>query len=240
MKKLIALLLLLNPLFIQASVDGIELDEIDVDLSDSAALTRGAEHFVKYCLGCHSAKHIRYSRIAKDFDLTKTEILVIAPEGTGIYDPMHSVMSPENAEIWFGGAIAPDLSLVGRARGADWLYTYLKSFYVDESKSLGTNNLVFKDVGMPNVLYNLQGRQEATFKETGGTRINTGLQITKAGTLSEEEFDKFTQELVGFLVYVGEPSKLERITMGKYVLLFILLFIFVAYLLKKEYWKDIH
>ena len=116
MKKLIALLalLLLQPLVIQAAINGVHLDEVDIDLSDSEALKRGADHYVKYCLGCHSAKHIRYSRIAKDLDLEKAEILAIAPDGAGIYDPMFSAMNPEDALIWFGGAKAPDLSLIAR------------------------------------------------------------------------------------------------------------------------------
>lgn len=240
MQKLIALLLLLQPLLIHAAANGVKLDSVDIDLANSASLTRGAEHYVKYCLGCHSVKHIRYSRIAKDFRLSKTQALAIAPEGAGIYDPMHSAMNPKDGEKWFGGALAPDLSLIARSRGADWLYTYLRSFYIDDSKYLGANNLVAKDIGMPNVLYNLQGRQEPIYKKVGNAQIVTALQITQAGVMNKTEFDQFTKELVGFLVYVGEPSKLERITMGKYVLLFILLFIFVAYLLKKEYWKDIH
>lgn len=240
MKKLIALLLFMQPLLIHAAANGIALDKVNIDISDSEALMRGANHYVKYCLGCHSAKHIRYSRIAKDFDLSKNQIMTIAPEGAGIYDPMYSAMDADDGEKWFGGAVAPDLSLIARSRGADWLYTYLRTFYADESKYLGTNNLTFKNVGMPNVLYNLQGRQELIFKNIGNSQINTGIQITQAGTMSKAEFNQFTKELVSFLVYVGEPSKLERIALGKYVLLFILLFIFVAYLLKKEYWKDIH
>ena len=131
------------------------------------------------------------------------------------YSDSQKALTPENVEEW-------------------------KSFYVDTKKHLGSNNALFKDVSMPNVLYSLQGRQEASYKMIGNTNVFTGLQLTQAGTLSEAEFNEFTNELVNFLVYVGEPSKLQRVTMGKYVLLFILLFIFVAYLLKKEYWKDIH
>ncbi len=158
----------------------------------------------------------------------------------GIVCRMGKRSNLSRAKQWFGGASAPDLSLIARSRGADWLKTYLKSFYVDDKKPLGSNNALFKDVSMPNVLYNLQGRQEASYKMIGNTKVFTGLQLTDAGTLGEAEFDQFTDELVNFLVYVGEPSKLQRVTMGKYVLLFILLFIYVAYLLKKEYWKDIH
>lgn len=239
MKKIIALLLL-HPLIIHASINTIKLDEVDIDLANTATLKRGAEHYVKYCLGCHSAKYMRYSRIAEDLNLDKKQILSLAPKGASIYDAMNSAMSPKDAKKWFGGVNAPDLSLIARSRGADWIYTYLRSFYADASKHLGTNNLVFKDVGMPNVLYALQGKQELTCEDSNNSRIYTCLKITQVGTLNATEFNQFTAELVNFLVYVGEPSKLERVTMGKYVLLFILLFIYVAYLLKKEYWKDIH
>ena len=240
MKKIITLLLLLQPLVIHAYSSEIKLDEVDIDLTDYAALKRGAEHYATYCLGCHSAKHIRYLRIAEDFNLDQEQVLKdIAPEGAIIYDSMRSAMNVNDAEIWFGTK-PPDLSLIARSRGADWLYTYLRGFYADDSKPLGTNNLVFEDVGMPNVLYTLQGKQELAYKQIGDTKVYTGLKITKPGKLSEGEFNQFTTELVNFLVYVGEPSKLQRVTMGKYVLLFIFLFIVIAYLLKKEYWKDIH
>lgn len=240
MKKLIALLLLMPPLLVHASGVEVKLKHVDIDLADNETLKRGAQHYVEYCLGCHSSKHIRYSRIAKDLKMTKQQVLELAPAGAGIYDSMISAMDPNDAKQWFNGAPAPDLSLIARSRGPEWLYTYLHSFHVDDKKPMGSNNLLFKDVSMPNVLYELQGRQELTFSDLGKTRISTGLKITEVGALSAQEFEQFTRELVTFLVYVGEPSKLERLTMGKYVLLFILLFIFVAYLLKKEYWKDIH
>ena len=240
MKKLSALLLFLLPVAIQASVSNVELDEVDINLTNYASLQRGARNYATYCLGCHSSKHIRYIRIAEDFGIDKDKVLKeIAPEGASIYDSMVTAMNPHDAEKWFGTK-APDLSLIARSRGADWLYTYLKSFYVDENKVLGANNTVFKDVGMPNVLWQLQGIQQANFVQVDGKKKLDRLVITKPGKMTEQEFDQFVTDLVNFLVYVGEPIQLERERMGKYVLFFILMFIAIAYLLKKEYWKDIH
>ncbi len=240
MKKLIYTLLFILPFSVFASGSGMELEEADIDLSDYDSLQRGAKHYVTYCLGCHSAKHIRYKRIALDFEIDEQTVLNnIAPYGAGIYDQMHSAMNNRDATKWFG-TNPPDLSLIARSRGADWLYSYLKGFYVDKSKPLGVNNVVFKDVGMPNVLWQLQGEQMPVIKKIDGQEVITNLVSKKPGKLSAKEFDTMINDLVNFLVYVGEPVQLERRSMGKYVLFFILMFTVVAYLLKKEYWKDIH
>ncbi len=239
MKKLITTLLML-PFIAMAAGDGIELDDADIDLTDNASLQRGAKSYVTYCLGCHSAKHIRYLRMAYDFDIEEEKVLdEIAPEGAGIYDKMHSAMNAHDAEKWFG-INPPDLSLIARSRGADWLYTYLRSFYVDKSKTLGVNNALHKDVSMPNPFWQLQGLQQPVFRNVSGNETLTDLKILEPGKMSTEEFDGLVNDLVNFLVYVGEPHQLERQRLGKYVLFYILLFIVVAYLLKKEYWKDVH
>lgn len=240
MKNLIfPLLLLLLPLNLYAS-GNIELQQADIDLSDDASLERGAEHYVTYCLGCHSVKYIRYLRLSKDLEIPEDEILKkVAPIGAGIYDKMLSAMNAHDSRKWFGTE-PPDLSLVARSRGADWIYTYLKSFYSDAKAPTGSNNLVFPDVGMPNMLWQLQGEQAPVFKMVDQQQIIDHLEKTTTGTLSDEEFDLFVNDLVNFLVYVSEPAQLERESMGKYVLFFILMFLAVAYLLKKEYWKDIH
>jgi ubiquinol-cytochrome c reductase cytochrome c1 subunit len=227
-------------LSVAASGGGFKLEDADIDLSNSAMLERGAKHYVTYCLGCHSAKHIRYKRIAIDLQLDEAEILKnVAPLGAGIYDQMHSAMNSHDAEKWYG-TNPPDLSLIARSRGADWLYTYLKSFYTEKGKPTGVNNAVFPDVAMPNVFWQLQGTQTAVTKNIDGQEVITELKLTEPGQLSPQEFDKMVNELVNFLVYVGEPVQLERQQMGKYVLFFILMFIVLAYLLKKEYWKDVH
>jgi ubiquinol-cytochrome c reductase cytochrome c1 subunit len=211
MKKFIILLLLLLPLSVFAS-ESVHLQDADIDLSDNASLERGAKTFVTYCLGCHSAKHIRYKRIAIDLKISDEEVLKeIAPVGAAIYDQMHSAMNGHDANKWFGTE-PPDLSLIARSRGADWLYSYLKGFYVDKSKPLGVNNVVFEDVGMPNMLWQLQGLQVPVYKNTaeGEAKVIEKLEIEQPGTMSPEEFDKTVNDLVNFLVYVGEPVQLER------------------------------
>ena len=239
MKNLITLLLLMILSFGVRASEGIELQEADVDLSDKTSLLRGAKHFVTYCLGCHSIKQVRYLRIALDTHADEKEVLTdIAPLGASIYDQLHSAMNKHDAEKWFGTQ-PPDLSLVARSRGADWIYSYLKSYYSDTSRPFGVNNLIFEDTAMPNPLWQLQGEQHEVIRKTiYGDRID--LVLEKEGTLSEKEFDQMVNDLVTFLVYVGEPVQLERQSMGKYVLFFLFMFFALAYLLKKEYWKDIH
>ncbi|MFW5443327.1 MAG: cytochrome c1 [Methylococcaceae bacterium] len=240
MKKIIYTLLLFLPLSVFAAGNGVKLQSVDIDLADFASIQRGAKHYVTYCLGCHSAKYMRYKRIAMDLEIDEKIVLKeIAPEGANIYDQMHTAMNAHDSKKWFG-IVPPDLSLIGRSRGGDWLYSYLKGFYVDPSKPLGINNTVFKDVGMPNVLWSLQGTQTAIIENVHGQEVVTYLKLKNDGTLSAKEFDKMITELVNFLVYVGEPVQLERQRMGKFVLFFLLMFTVIAYLLKKEYWKDVH
>jgi ubiquinol-cytochrome c reductase cytochrome c1 subunit len=241
MKNLITLFLLATLCFAVNASEDIKLQEADVDLTDNESLQRGAQHFVTYCLGCHSIKHIRYLRMAIDFDVDNKKVLKdIAPEGAGIYDKLYTAMNAHDAEKWFG-IQPPDLSLIARSRTPDWLYSYLKGFYTDPAKPpLGVNNVVFKDVGMPNVFWQLQGQQDAVYKTVDGQKVIDRLVLREPGTLSEQEFDHMVNDLVNFLVYVGEPVKLERERMGKYVLFFLFMFLIIAYLLKKEYWKDVH
>jgi ubiquinol-cytochrome c reductase cytochrome c1 subunit len=239
MKKIITALLLLLPLHVIAASGEVKLLSVDIDLDDFSSIKKGAKHYVTYCLGCHSAKHMRYKRIAIDLELEDNEVLAdIAPKGARIYDQMHTAMDLHDSRKWFG-TNPPDLSLIARSRGANWLYSYLKGFYIDESKPLGVNNTIFKDVGMPNMLWQLQGIQKPVIKQVAGQDVITYLELTEKGTLSNREFDTFVTELVNFLVYVGEPVQLERQRLGKYVLFFLLMFTVIAYLLKKEYWKDI-
>ncbi|MBS3952300.1 MAG: cytochrome c1 [Methylomicrobium sp.] len=240
MNKLLTLFLIFMLPFTVLASEGLQLQKADIDLTNNASLERGAKHFVTYCLGCHSAKHIRYLRIAIDFDLKEDKVLKeIAPLGANIYDKMTSAMNAHDAEKWFG-IMPPDLSLIARSRGEDWIYSYLKGFYTDKSKPLGVNNTVFPDVGMPNVLWQLQGEQTPVYKNVDGREVIEKLSIKEAGQLSEKEFDTMINDLTNFLVYVGEPVKLERERMGKYVLFFIFMIFILSYLLKKEYWKDLH
>jgi ubiquinol-cytochrome c reductase cytochrome c1 subunit len=239
MKRLITLFLMATLSFCSYASEDMALQEADIDLSDSESLQRGAKHYVDNCLSCHSLKHIRYQRMALDFEIDDKKVLKdIAIEGATIYDQLHSAMNSHDAEKWFG-VQPPDLSLIGRSRGADWLYSYLKGFYVDKTKPLGINNTVFKDVGMPNVFWQLQGQQKPVFHLVDGQQQIEKLVITEPGKLSEQEFDLMVNDLVNFLVYVGEPVQMERHRLGKYVLFFLLIFSVIAYKLKKEYWKDI-
>ncbi len=239
MKKIsLTILLLFISLAANAS-ESVDLQQANFDPEDRGSILRGAKNFVTYCLGCHSIKHIRYQRIAQDFGIDEKKVLAeIAPQGANIYEQMHTAMNAHDSAKWFG-IQPPDLSLISRSRNADWLYTYLKSFYTDPKKPLGVNNLVFKDVGMPNVLWQLQGEQKAKIEIEDGQEKIEELILETPGTLTEEQFDQFVNDLVNFLAYVGEPVKLERERIGKYVLFFLTMFLVVAYLLKKEYWKDV-
>jgi ubiquinol-cytochrome c reductase cytochrome c1 subunit len=210
----------------------VALDNVELDLSDKASLQRGAKIFMNYCLSCHSASYMRYNRMGKDLGLSDKQVkesLMFASDKVG--DTMTVAMRPEDAKKWFG-VVPPDLSVISRARGTDWLYTYLRSYYLDTDKPLGTNNLVFTDVGMPHVLW----------QEQGYLRKDSDNQL-HALTGDQEmafEYSMMIRDLVNFMAYIGEPSKIERLALGKWVLLYLVLFFFVAYPLKKAFWEDVH
>ncbi|MEO1888901.1 MAG: cytochrome c1 [Cycloclasticus sp.] len=224
---------------------GHELESATIDLGNKASLQRGAKYFVNYCLSCHSAKQLRYSRMAQDLDITPELVeLNLMFTGEKIFDGMNISMRPKDAEKWFG-VNPPDLSLIARSRGPDWLYTYLKSFYIDEDRPFGVNNTLFPKVGMPHVLADLQGLQRAVYKDVetadgGVKKVIDYLEIAEPGRMTEREYDKAMNDLVNFMTYMGEPAKMERQRLGWKVLVFILLMLGIFYLLKKEYWKDIH
>ncbi len=244
MKKIAAILMLTISGLASAS-SGVHLDSASVDLTDKPSLQRGAKYFVNYCMSCHSAKYMRYSRMARDLGMPDQMVQSnLMFTGEKIFDGMTVSMNPKDSKRWFGTP-PPDLSLIARSRGADWLYTYLRGFYQDESRPFGVNNIAFKDVGMPNVLWELQGTQKAVFNDETDSdgipvKVFDHFEKTTEGTLSTEEFDKAVNDLVGFLEYVGEPGKLERQELGWKVILFLLFFLVIAYALKKEFWKDIH
>ena len=237
------LILVLPPVF--ASTGTIKLDKANTNLNDRDSIKRGANLFSRYCLSCHSAAYMRYSRIAEDMGMTDEEVTKqLIRTGSKVGDTMNVTMDEEDAKRWFGNA-PPDLSVISRARGVDWLYTYLRSFYRDESRPWGVNNTVFKDVAMPHVLWELQGLQEAVtekVKDEEGLekQVITGFKLVEKGKLTPERYDAAVLDIVNFLAYLGEPSKLKRLELGKWVLLFLAVFFVLIYLLKKEYWKDIH
>lgn len=250
MKKVFALIAALIPAFAMAAAPSVQLDKHRTDLRDTASLQRGAQTYMNYCMGCHSLEHGRYNRVARDLGIPEDlmmENLVFADKKFG--DLMTNAMRAEDGKTWFG-ATPPDLTLVARVRRPDWVYTYLRSFYEDPTRPYGVNNEVFKDVGMPHVLGELQGRQvKGTAQVRVGFDTLTGQEITEEqdgvlylaepGKLTAAEYDKLVYDLVNFLVYMGEPIALERQRLGWWVLLFLAIFFVPVYLLNKEYWKDI-
>lgn len=242
MKKLMLILGLLAS-FAAAANEGGHLDKAPINPDNQASLQRGAKVFINYCLNCHSAAAMRYNRL-KDIGLTDDQIkanLLFAGEKVG--DTMTVAMNKQDAKAWFG-AIPPDLSVIARARGVDWLYTYLRGFYRDDSRPTGWNNTVFDKVGMPHVLWQLQGEQQLNVTETtdehGKKMESHALVLVKKGTLTPVEYDALVADLVNYLAFMAEPAKSFRIHLGIGVLLFLAVFFVVALKLKKEFWKDVH
>ena len=213
------------------------------DLSDRASLQRGAQLYMNYCAGCHSLKFMRYSRMAEDLGLTEDEVMKnLNFTGAKFGEQVQVSMPAAGGEKWFG-KMPPDLSVISRVRGSDWIYTYLKSFYLDESRPLGWNNKLFPNASMPNPLWELQGLQHAEFGPVDpatGERHVEGLKVAQAGRQSAQEFDQTARDITNFLEYVGEPAALKRQSVGVWVILFLAALTFLAYLLKQEYWKDVH
>jgi ubiquinol-cytochrome c reductase cytochrome c1 subunit len=236
MKKFLTALLF-APLLAFAAGAELHLDKAPDRSNDQAGLQRGAQVFVNYCLNCHSASYMRYNRL-QDIGLTDAQIkdnLLFTADKVG--EPMRIAMQRNDAKVWFGTA-PPDLTVIARARasefgsGADWLYTYLRSFYRDEARPSGWNNVVFSNVGMPHVLWELQGDQ--------ALGADHKLQLVKPGKLSAAEYDQMVGDLVGFLKYMGEPMSEFRKRLGVIVLIALSIIFVFAYALKREYWKDIH
>lgn len=244
MKSFFAALLMV-PALAFASGDAIHLDKAPNAQGDNAALQNGARLFVNYCQSCHGASFIRYEKLM-ELGLSEQQIkdnLMFTGEKIG--DTMKIAMRPDEAKKWFG-ATPPDLTLIARARasgdgsGADWLYTYLRSFYKDDARPTGWNNVAFPNVGMPNVLWQLQGVQVLeTVKAENGTEQHK-LVLAEPGQLTPEQFDKQVADLVGFMVWMGEPGASNRRAIGVGVLIFLAVLFVSAYALKKNYWKDIH
>ena len=247
--------LLAAPALALAAGDEVPLDRAPIDERDLTSLQRGAQIYVNYCLGCHEASYMRYNRL-EDLGLNAQQIrdnLIFTDAKVG--DLMKNSMDSRDAKEWFG-AVPPDLTVIARSRsspagsGADWLYTYLRSFYRDPARPTGWNNVVYRDVGMPHVLWQLQGEQDLRTEvieiPLGGDeeavlkREEQKLVLTGPGGLSPVEDDRLVADLVNFLAYMAEPAKRTRTEIGIYVLLFLGLLFVLAYALKKEYWKDVH
>ena len=241
MKRLKNLLFLLMaaPVVVFASEAEVHLDKAPVNLSDHESLQRGARMFVNHCLNCHGAASMRYTRL-QELGLTEDQVkdnLMFAAEKPG--ELMKVGMSKVDGKAWFG-ATPPDLTVIARSRGADWLYTYLRSFYRDDSRATGWNNTVFDKVGMPHVLWHLQGEMAPVHKKEGEHEVIERLELVKPGSVTLAEYDGMVGDLVNFLTWMGEPAQVQRKQLGIMVLIFLAVFFVVAFYLKKEYWKDIH
>lgn len=244
MKKLMIALLALLPTLAFAAGGAVHLDKANYDLTDKVSLQSGAKLFMNYCFACHSTGYQRYQRVATDLGIPEKlmeENLIFTSSKIG--ELMKNNMDPAEGAKWFG-ATPPDLTLEARLRGADWIYTYLRSFYADPNRPFGVNNSVFPDVAMPHVLEELQGVPTAIYETTMHDGVEhkaiIGFESNEQGEMSSDEYDKAVLNLVNFLVYAGEPNKLERQSLGIWVMGFLVILFILSYLLKKEYWRDVH
>lgn len=218
------------------------LPAANTKVGNIAAVQRGAKLYFNYCIGCHSLKYMRYARIGEDLGLTEDQVMrSFNVTGAKFGDTIVSTMPASGAQAWFGKA-PPDLSLEARAKGPDWIYNYLKSFYVDPARPVGWNNTLFPGASMPNVLWELQGVQHAEFApaKPGEDAHVEKLVLAQPGKQSAQEFDETARDITTFLQYVGEPAALKREKLGVWVVLYLAFFTLIAYFLKKEFWKDVH
>jgi ubiquinol-cytochrome c reductase cytochrome c1 subunit len=218
-------------------------DKANVDVSNQASLQRGARNFVNYCMGCHSAQYVRYNTLGKDLGIPEDQLIqnlmfaAVKPTET-----MDIAMRSDDAARWFGQP-PPDLSLIARAKGVDYVYNFLRAFYADPSRPLGVNNLMLPGASMPHVLWELQGVQRAVYveEEHNGNIVKVfhKFELVTPGALTPAEYDEFVRDTVNFLAYVSEPVKLKRESLGILVIAFLIFFGILAYLLKQEIWKDV-
>ncbi|WP_418054920.1 cytochrome c1 [Pseudohongiella spirulinae] len=222
-----------------AESSNVPLDHVEMDLRDEASLQNGWKTYMNYCHSCHSLQYARYERTADDLGVPHELVMEnLAFGNQAIGDLMDNSMQAEQANNWFG-VVPPDLTLIARVRGADWLYTYMRSFYEDDSRVWGVNNKVFANVGMPNVLYDLQG--DVICSNNAESPEECDLRhVEGSGELTPEEFDKVIYDLVNFLYYIGEPVRLKRQSIGVFVLGFLAILIILTLLLNREYWRRIH
>lgn len=234
------------------------VDKVSINMSDKAALQNGAKLFVNYCLSCHSAAYARYNRVAEDLEIPVNQLkdsLMFTTEKTG--DLMVTTMPAKDSQRWFG-ITPPDLTLVSRVRKREWVYTYLRAFYQDESSPSGWNNSLFENVAMPHALYELQGVQRLVGKvgdtehgvadahasedAIGETRVvgDAVFELVHPGKLSPQEFDDAMMDLTAFLVYLAEPAQMQRKKIGIFAIAFLIILMGLSYLLKLEYWRDVH
>jgi len=222
---------------------GAALDHADIDPGNIASLQRGARNFMNYCSGCHSAKYVRFSTIGRDLELSDEQLsenLMFNAEKS--FETIKVSMPDAAAERWFGVS-PPDLSLIGRAKGADYIYSFLKGFYVQAESPTGVENTVLTGTSMPHVLWELQGYQQAIYSEHTEDGVTSqhfeGFEALTEGSLDAEAYDEFVRDTVNFLVYIAEPIRSERRTLGVWVLIYLIFFWIIAVMLKKQIWKDV-
>ena len=217
-----------------------ELDSANNNVANTASLQRGAKYFVNYCMGCHSAQYVRYNRLGQDLQLTDQQLIDnLMFTGERPFDTMAIAMRPEDSVRWFG-ITPPDLSLIARSRGTDYIYTFLRSFYAAPDRPTGVDNTVLPGTAMPHVLWQLQGTQRAVFDtDEHGIEVFDRFETVRAGELDARAFDEVVRDIVNFLDYIGEPMKRERQQLGVRVIGFLLVFLLIAFMLKKEIWKDV-
>jgi len=240
---LIAAMLLLPVSFSVSAAGGANIEHSGANVNDTASLQRGAKWYVNYCLGCHSISYMRYNRLASDLGLSEEQVMEnLVDSNAKFAETMEIAMDEGQSEVWFGKT-PPDLSLVGRSRGADWVYSYLLGFYKDSSG--GWNNTVLPNAAMPHAMWQLQGINSPVYREEtsedGFTHeVIDHFELIIPGSQSAEEYEETARDIAAFLEYAGEPAKLQRKGIGVWVILFLVLFTFIAYLLKAEYWRDVH
>jgi len=225
-----------------AAEEGAALPHAGTDLGDQASLQRGAKLYMNYCSGCHSLKYLRYSRMAEDLGLSEDDVQAnLNFTGAKPGEQIHVAMTEADGTQFFG-KMPPDLSVIARVRGSDWISAYLKSFYLDETRPVGWNNTVFPNASMPNPLWEMQGLQHAEYgaADAGGERPVEKLVLAQPGSQTPAQFDQTVRDITTFLEYAGEPAALKRQSLGVWVVLFLAFFTFLAWLLKKEYWRDVH
>jgi ubiquinol-cytochrome c reductase cytochrome c1 subunit len=216
------------------------LDAANNNIANTASLQRGAKYFVNYCLGCHSAQYVRYNRLGEDLQISNQQLMDnLMFTGERPFDTMAIAMRPEDAARWFQ-ITPPDLSLIARSRGPDYIFTYLRSFYVSPDSPTGVNNVVLPNTAMPHVLWQLQGTQRALFRtDEHGVEVFDRFEMVRPGELDARAFDEVVRDIVNFLDYIGEPIKRERQQLGVRVIGFLLVFLLIAFMLKKEIWKNV-
>ncbi len=231
---------------LMAAGGGVALETPLIDTSNERSLQRGARTFVNYCMGCHTADYQRYSRLAKDLGLSEEDVLnnlIFTTDKAGERTKVGSLME-NNMSIDYGrqafGVVPPNLALTARSRGEDWIYTYMKSFYLDpERGGIGANNTVYPGAAMPHVLWEQQGWQKPRYKDDNGQQVFDGFDMVTEGTMSAQEYDAMILDLTAFMSYMADPIKQTRHRIGTIVMLFLLVLTVIAYFLKKEYWKDV-